>query len=398
MNSKFRQMHTPILFAVSVLVILLSIFSNTKDVWRTVFVSIAWISSFSLRKIFLSGSDSRKYFGLLTCLFELALVFALGFFAQDEGLRYLLLITSADCLISWGLGWGLPVYLLSLLLYAVPLISAREQLLRDALFRLFGDLPLFLFTGLISYLLFTILKNNERVEKALSEIALRDLELATAYEALEKANRSVEEVTVLKERNRIAREIHDTVGHTITNIIVETEAGNMLMPTDPEAAYGKYALAREQAAKALEEIRDSVRLFTRTEDELSLEEIVAGILHEARRHTDIAVKSDVELPDKIPGNLRQIIIRALKEGLSNGIRHGHANAFYFRLRTEDRKLIFLLQDNGSGCDDPHKGFGLIQMEKSVDEAGGSIRFSCEKDEGFEIRFTLPLKEALYEVN
>lgn len=398
MNGKFRQMHTPILFAVSVLVILLSIFSNTKDVWRTLFVSIAWISSFSVRKIFFSGSESGKYFGLLTCVFEMLLVFVLVFFARDEGLRYLIIITSADCLITWGIGFGLPAYLVAVIVYAAPLLSLQGEPLREALYRLFSDLPIFLFTGLISFLLHTILKNNERVEKTMSEIALRDFELAVAYDALEKANRSVEEVAILKERNRIAREIHDTVGHTITNILIETEAGNMLLPTDSELAAKKYALAREQAAKALEEIRTSVRLFTRTEEELSLEEVVTGILNDVRLHTDVTIKSDIDLPVCIPENLKQIVIRALKEGFSNAVRHGHANAFYFRLNTEGSNLFFLLQDNGCGGDNPHKGFGLIQMEKSVDEAGGIIRFSCEKDEGFEIRFELPLKRGTHEIN
>lgn len=391
-------MHTPILFVISILIILLSIFSNTKDVWKTLFVAVAWISSFSFRKIFLSGSGNRRYFGLLSSLFEMALVFLFAFFTHDDGLRYLIILTSADCLITWGTGIGLFAYFLAACLYAVPLLSMQGQDLRDALYRLFSDLPIFLFTGLISFLLYTILKNNERIEKTMSEIAIRDLELASAYDALEKANRSVEEVAVLRERNRIAREIHDTVGHTITNVMIETEAGNMLLSSDPQRAAKKYLLAREQAAKALEEIRASVRLFIKTEEELSLEDSVTGVLNDIRLHTEVTVKSDIESFRDIPVDLRQIVIHALKEGLSNAIRHGRASAVYFRLSMEHDRLVFLLQDNGCGCDDPHKGFGLIQMEKAVDEAGGNILFSFEKDEGFEIRFELPINGGSHENN
>ena len=108
---------------------------------------------------------------------------------------------------------------------------------------------------------------------------------------------------------------------------------------------------------------------------------------------------------------------SLKEGISNGLRHGGATAFYFELKTEEtgevdadgaeladdeadggathggaarRQIKFLLSDNGTGAKQPIKaGFGLSGMRERAERFGGEAEFSCEEDGGFEISMRLP---------
>ena len=87
----------------------------------------------------------------------------------------------------------------------------------------------------------------------------------------------------------------------------------------------------------------------------------------------------------------RFICNTLKEGISNGLRHGGATAFYFELKQEGGQIRFLLSDNGKGLDisSLKEGFGLSGMHARAESLGGVVWFETEVDEGFEIHLTLP---------
>ena len=89
----------------------------------------------------------------------------------------------------------------------------------------------------------------------------------------------------------------------------------------------------------------------------------------------------------------RFIATTLREGISNGIRHGGSTAFFFELKDMGHFVEFLLSDNGRGADMKtfKEGFGLSGMRAKAEKLGGMINFSSETDEGFEIRMSLPEK-------
>ena len=86
------------------------------------------------------------------------------------------------------------------------------------------------------------------------------------------------------------------------------------------------------------------------------------------------------------------IYSSFKEGLSNGLRHGKSTAFFFELKITDNTVKFLLSDNGTGTNSLSLGYGLNSMKKSAESFGGTIDFSTDSGEGFEIKMTLPTKK------
>jgi signal transduction histidine kinase len=86
------------------------------------------------------------------------------------------------------------------------------------------------------------------------------------------------------------------------------------------------------------------------------------------------------------------LCNTLKEGISNGLRHGRATAFWFECKEEKGEICFLLSDNGGGVplDKLRFGFGLTGMKDRAKSLGGEISFASEKDEGFEIHLRLPM--------
>ena len=229
----------------------------------------------------------------------------------------------------------------------------------------------------------TLARKNRQIEENLREIEESRNELMRAYE-------KVEEATVIEERNRIAKEIHDTAGHSLTTVIMQTEAARLALGKDDAEAKRCIAAANLQAKNCLDELRLSVHLLSGRREDISfrdyLEEIIAG----SSDGTGLTVRSkidDLELTEEA----ERFIANTLREGISNGVRHGGSTAFLFELRDMGNYIEFLLSDNGRGIEQKQfkEGFGLSGMRAKAEAWGGMVQYSSEPGEGFEIRLSLP---------
>ena len=248
----------------------------------------------------------------------------------------------------------------------------------------FNDLIVFALHFLLVNFLLLIYRKNE-------EIAQRAKELAESNQKLAEAMEKLKEVTALEERQRIAKDIHDTAGHSITTVIMQTEAAKLALENDPAGAKRSIVAANLQAKHALEELRESVHLLSGREGGESLRDMLVGIVHESTDGTGIAVRYDIDDITLCDAKSR-FLCNTLKEGISNGLRHGKATAFYFELKKGEKDAEFLLSDNGTGMDISalKEGFGLRGMHARAESLGGSVWFETEIDEGFEIHLRLPL--------
>lgn len=261
----------------------------------------------------------------------------------------------------------------------------------------FNDLLLMALHFFVFNFAIQIYRKNKELDTMLKELRASNGKLSTAYEELNDRNEKLrvayghlQEVTVLEERQRIAKDIHDTAGHSITTIVMQTEAAKLLIDSDPAEAKRRIAAANIQAKNALEELRESVHLLSGVSEQLTLKESLLNIIHESTDGTGIVIRADIEDIELCDAK-RRFLRNTLKEGISNGLRHGNATAFYFELRREGDKILFLLSDNGSGMSltQLKEGFGLRGMSTRAEALGGSVRFETETDEGFEIHITLP---------
>ena len=207
---------------------------------------------------------------------------------------------------------------------------------------------------------------------------------------IEKAYAELEEVTALKERQRIAKDIHDTAGHSITTVIMQTESAKRIIDTNPEEAKSKIVAANLQAKHALEELRNSVHLLSGIPENMTLKGALLAIIHESMDGTGITVRSEIE-DASVKESVYRFLCNALREGISNGIRHGGATAFWFELKVADRKICFLLSDNGKGVEgEVQMGFGLRTMQERAHAFGGELTIMSGIEEGFEFRLELPM--------
>lgn len=228
----------------------------------------------------------------------------------------------------------------------------------------------------------TVSRKNRQIEQNMRELEESRNELLHAYDKLEEA-------TLIEERNRIAKEIHDTAGHSLTTVIMQTEAARLAIDKDPAEAKRSISAANLQAKNCLEQLRLSVHLLSGRRENVTLKEYLEGILEETGSGTGITFRSKID-DIELTGEAERFISNTLREGISNGIRHGKSTAFLFELKDMGNYIEFLLSDNGTGAGrDFREGFGLSGVRAKAESLGGMVNFSSEEGEGFEIRLSLP---------
>lgn len=222
-----------------------------------------------------------------------------------------------------------------------------------------------------------------RLDKALRELDESKAELQKAYDELA-------EVTVLQERQRIAKDIHDTAGHSITTVIMQTEAAKLLIDKDAAAAKQKIIAANLQARHALEELRESVHLLSGAVERNTLQAALEAIINESTDGTGIKIRHSIADLAVSPAKYR-FLCNTLKESISNGLRHGGASAFWVELKEENQLIVLTVSDNGIGVnvDTLKRGFGLTSMAEHAERLGGKVTIHSFEGEGLEIVVALP---------
>lgn len=225
-----------------------------------------------------------------------------------------------------------------------------------------------------------------KLDKALAE-------LEDSRSKLQKAYDSLAEATALEERQRIAKEIHDTAGHSITTVIMQTEAARLVIDKNPEDAKMKLVAASLQAKNALEELRESVHVLSGNTSRGTLKAELTKVVEESTLGTGITIRYEIE-DVTVSAAKDRMLCNALKECISNGIRHGGATAFWVELKADNGRVRLLVSDNGCGVNvaELKKGFGLTSMAESAERLGGILTVSSEIGDGMEVAVELPLDE------
>ncbi|MFD0692624.1 ATP-binding protein [Paenibacillus sp. GCM10027628] len=234
-----------------------------------------------------------------------------------------------------------------------------------------------------------------RLNHSLEELVrLRTSELEQTYRQLQSSmNETLEalgEVAIWEERNRIAQDIHDILGHKLTGTIVQIEAAKRLMSKSPDTALQKLELAQETVRKGLDDIRVAVRMM---KDDIGkeLSSSLIELIEETTEMTGVTIEYDIgELPD-LDAMQKKVIYHALQEGLTNGIKHGKSSLFFFKLEFESDWVSFLLVDDGVSYTESPLGFGLTAMKEKVQHLGGTIRIGPASSGGCELGIMMPAR-------
>ena len=240
-------------------------------------------------------------------------------------------------------------------------------------------------------------------ELALAHTALEcsNAKLAAAHTRLQEYSAQAEELSVIRERNRIAREIHDTLGHALTLLSVQLETATQLEARGDPRLHEELLQARQVAKACLTEVRHSVEALRPDEASAgSLQEQLRKLVAEFEttcRETRITLDLE-EATHPLHPELCLALYRCAQEALTNIRKHAHATKVLLRLSTsggEEDQVELTVLDNGQGCPPEHEtrasGFGLRGMGERVALLDGTLRAGPQPGHGWRVDVVLPLK-------
>jgi signal transduction histidine kinase len=219
-------------------------------------------------------------------------------------------------------------------------------------------------------------------------------ELQEAHRQLQEYALHAEEMAVVQERNRLAREMHDTLGHRLTVAAVQLEGAQRLCSTDPERAQDMVGTVREEVRAALAELRSAVAtLRAPIEADLHLRGSLQRLIAHFEDATGLIVQQ--VLPEKmppLPGAYRLAIYRTAQEALTNIQKHAQAKRVWLMLTTRDQAVTLLVGDDGQGISlrKEQTGFGLRGMRERAAQLGGELHLEPRAGGGTQVSFRLPL--------
>ncbi|GEM_PF-1200479 len=216
-------------------------------------------------------------------------------------------------------------------------------------------------------------------------------QLNRAYERLQESSQQLEEKVMMEERMNLSREIHDTIGHSLTTALVGMETGKQLvLHNKPQEAVHKLDAAKEQVKNSLHNVRKSIHTLYEEHSFVNFRESLHALIEETRQVTGVHIDADFgELPP-LTDQQKLTLYRALQEGLTNGIRHGRSTSFNVTLTREQPGVRFCLEDNGQFPIKWRLGFGLSTMKERVDKLGGTFQLSKTPDGGCQLNIYLPV--------
>lgn len=230
-----------------------------------------------------------------------------------------------------------------------------------------------------------------------SERRIRD-QLALANEQLRQYALRIEDQATLQERNRIAREIHDSLGHALTGLNLQLETALKLWSADPGTARTFLADAKQLSATALRDVRESVAIMR--QDPLQgqpLSVAIASLVNHCQRNTGIQFTSDLQIPDTLGPDLKVAVYRIIQEALTNLSKYSqatHVNITGNVIGSPMPTLTLTIHDNGEGFQVAQNtmGFGIQGMRERTLSLRGTFEICSQPGAGCKVqaRFPLPL--------
>jgi signal transduction histidine kinase len=239
----------------------------------------------------------------------------------------------------------------------------------------------FAFTIAFTLITKRALDSREREEK------LR-LEIESAHEQLKVYAATAEDLATTRERNRVAREIHDGVGHYLTVVKTQLDAAAALIPTQPDRARDAVVKAAKLTGEALDDVRRSVGAL-RTDT--TRPPLPAALKQLATLGEPVPALAVEGTPRPLPPAVEHALYRAAQEGLTNIRKHARATTSLLRLDFREPQRVRLeLADNGVGANGTNgTGYGLTGLRERIELLGGTVESGNRAAGGFALTVEVP---------
>ena len=273
-------------------------------------------------------------------------------------------------------------------------IEVCSQSIQTLIYFIYNALNLMTVVCFILCCIIIIVSKEEIIEKNLElnkRLEIANTDLQRTNEELEKSLMDNARLAEIRERNRIAREIHDTLGHTLTGLAAGIDACIALAGDDKPALRNQLDLLSKVSRNGIKDIRMSVSsLRPDAPERLNLKNAIEELVENTKRVAGVNIKLDCDIINlKFDEDEEMAIYRIIQESLTNAIRHGKAKNIDVSIKKNYGSINLLICDDGIGCEDIKAGFGLRHIRERVNMLKGQVNFSSE--EGFKVEAMIPIR-------
>ncbi|WP_090738360.1 hybrid sensor histidine kinase/response regulator transcription factor [Paenibacillus sp. Mc5Re-14] len=205
---------------------------------------------------------------------------------------------------------------------------------------------------------------------------------------LEQYLSQIEQITLLEERDRLSKDLHDTMGHSYTSIIMGLE----ILRTELATKDGEQKIDSllQLARNSMEEVRAYLHQIDSPQESLPLTVTLQQLAEEFQKHAKVNVRTRIIGEEYIVSKqAKMTLYRCLQESLTNAVRHGQSTEIIVSLHFEPQQTRLDVQDNGDGVEEWKDGFGLTAMKERATQLQGRVTVYSEKGEGTFISCVLP---------
>lgn len=227
------------------------------------------------------------------------------------------------------------------------------------------------------------IQENEFISKKLRMISLVNKKLQRYAIATEKIGEN-------NERKRLAREIHDTVGHALAGVAAGIDACIVMIDSNPEATKSQLKIISKVVRQGMVDVRKSLnKLRPGALEKQGFKEAIEKMIEDFGSLSEVNIKLDYRLKDvDLENTTEDILFRIIQESMTNSVRHGGASQINISLYMEEDNLCLYIKDNGIGCSEISYGFGLKQMKERVAIINGKVKF--DGTNGFMVMVKIPI--------
>ena len=275
----------------------------------------------------------------------------------------------------------------ALVTIAAVLVAQVGFALREPMWSALGQAQVSFASGMAFVFVFSRIAVREKEGRRANERLLQELSGATAL--LKAQAKEIEQMATMNERNRIAREIHDGLGHYLTVVHVQLEAALTFLSSDPERARAGLLKAQQLTHEGLNEVRRSVALLRGNVGSRPLIQALGALASEC---TEAGVPTHVRIegaPRIVPEPLEFTLYRAAQEALTNARRHARASRIDVALCFRAAAVELSVCDDGVGAESCREGFGLLGLRERAELVGGHVSISSSPDRGFRLALEVP---------
>lgn len=371
---------------ISATVLLIANNSFDKLTYLIPLVLILFFVNYS-RDYYLVANNKPIQYVWVSLVIEIMLIISIGFFGSDDINILFFFVCISSTIIIYPFVYSIPLaafFIISeLCIYIMK--NGVEDLMKSIVSMFFSYGVSTVFVMGMSYLV----KLQVREKKKLAHM---NVELEQAYKKLIENSAVAQKLTVEQERTRMAREIHDTLAHTLTTLIVQLEACKKLASLDPTRLPAELVKAQELSRSGFNDIKHTIKaLRPQVMEDKSFLASIALIIKETMDNTKVNIVLNNFLPEdiKLSSQIEVAMFRIIQESITNSIRHGQASEIEIALKKEDSMLRLSIVDNGIGCINIKKGYGMQGIKERIEGLNGSVAFISSQNKGFKTMVSIP---------